>query len=139
MAGPVHLMPVDYVSAATLHISRKEEAAGRTFHLYNPDEPTFAEAAEPLRSFGYPRVELRCDAWLERVTSDRDNAMVPLLDAFEMLTANSDGFYPPRTFPTPARPWRAPRSSARSSTRVTAPSSTSCTATTPSPTSRAVR
>ncbi|MGX1885812.1 thioester reductase domain-containing protein [Streptomyces sp. NPDC055287] len=95
MAGPVHLMPVDYVSAAILQISRKEEAAGRTFHLYNPDELTFAEAAEHLRSFGYPLAELRWDEWLERVTSDRDNAMVPLLDAFEMLTANSDGFYPP--------------------------------------------
>nr|WP_308315658.1 thioester reductase domain-containing protein [Streptomyces sp. ISL-100] len=95
MAGPLHLMPVDYVSAAILEISRKEEAAGRTFHLYNPDELTFAEAAEHLRSFGYPLGELPWDAWLERVTSDRDNAMVPLLDAFEMLSANSDGFYPP--------------------------------------------
>ncbi|MEU2245069.1 thioester reductase domain-containing protein [Streptomyces sp. NPDC018338] len=95
MVGPVHLMPVDYVSAAILAMSGKEAAAGRTFHLYNPSELTFAEAADHLRSFGYPLGELERDGWLELVRSDRGNALVPLLDAFEMLTADSSGFYPP--------------------------------------------
>ncbi|MEU1866659.1 thioester reductase domain-containing protein [Streptomyces gardneri] len=95
MVGPVHLMPVDYVSAAILTMSGREGAVGRTFHLYNPSELTFAEAAEHLRSFGYPLGELDRDAWLELVRSDRGNALVPLLDAFEMLTADSSGFYPP--------------------------------------------
>ncbi|MFB7587024.1 hypothetical protein [Streptomyces sp. NPDC056169] len=67
----------------------------RTFHLYNPSELTFAEAADHLRSFGYPLGELERDRWLELVRSDRGNALVPLLDAFELLTADSSGFYPP--------------------------------------------
>ncbi|WP_435860014.1 thioester reductase domain-containing protein [Streptomyces narbonensis] len=95
MVGPVHLMPVDYVSAAILAMSGREGAAGRTFHLYNPSELTLAEAADHLRSFGYPLGELDRDAWLELVRSDRGNALVPLLDAFELLTADSSGFYPP--------------------------------------------
>lgn len=27
--------------------------------------------------------------------SDRDNALLPLLHAFEMMTSDTDGFYPP--------------------------------------------
>ncbi|WP_329619726.1 thioester reductase domain-containing protein [Streptomyces sp. NBC_01255] len=95
MVGPVHLMPVDYVSAAILSMSGREGAVGRTFHLYNPSELTLAEAADHLRSFGYPLGELDRDDWLELVRSDRGNALVPLLDAFELLTADSSGFYPP--------------------------------------------
>ncbi|MFD6947793.1 type I polyketide synthase [Streptomyces roseolus] len=95
LAGPLHLMPVDYVSAAIVAISTREENTGRTFHLYNPAEFSFAEAAELLRAAGHRLDEYDRDAWLEKVTADRDNAMVPLLDAFEMVMTDNEGFYPP--------------------------------------------
>ncbi|NEE46388.1 hypothetical protein G3M55_17430, partial [Streptomyces sp. SID8455] len=33
--------------------------------------------------------------WTEAVRSDRSNALLPLLHAFEMMTSDTDGFYPP--------------------------------------------
>jgi len=35
-AGPLHVVPVDYVVAAALAITDDEKAAGRTFHLVDP-------------------------------------------------------------------------------------------------------
>ncbi|WP_343298773.1 thioester reductase domain-containing protein, partial [Streptomyces sp. SID1034] len=43
VGGRFHLLPVDYVSAAILHISRRPDADGRTFHLFNPSSVTLRE------------------------------------------------------------------------------------------------
>ena len=38
--SPLHLVPIDYVIDAAWHIARSEGAAGKTFHLVDPNPPT---------------------------------------------------------------------------------------------------
>ncbi|MEU2718007.1 thioester reductase domain-containing protein [Streptomyces sp. NPDC007205] len=89
------LMPVDYASAAILHISRQAGRDGRTFHVCSHTGLTLGTMVEELRAHGYTLDELDWDSWRARVTADPDNAMVPLFDAFEVMAAAPDAFYPP--------------------------------------------
>ncbi|MFF9106483.1 thioester reductase domain-containing protein [Streptomyces rubrogriseus] len=92
--GRFHLLPVDYVSAAITGISRQPGTVGRTFHLFNRSSLALSQCVEFLRSLGYELDEADWDTWSQIVTSG-DNALLPLLDAFEMMTSDTDGFYPP--------------------------------------------
>ncbi|MFE6623882.1 type I polyketide synthase [Streptomyces sp. NPDC057740] len=96
LAGSFHMVPVDYVSGTITTLATREEAAGCTFHLFNEQHQAFADLVDHLRSYGYELPVLDWDSWRERVRADRDNALVPLLDAFEALMAG-DGraTYPP--------------------------------------------
>ncbi|MER5967530.1 thioester reductase domain-containing protein [Streptomyces sp. NPDC002057] len=94
-SGRFHLLPVDYVSAAITTLSRQEETAGRTFHLFNQSSLSLAQSVEYLRDHGYPLAEEEWRSWNERVGAAGDNALRPLLHAFEMMTSDTDGFYPP--------------------------------------------
>ncbi|MFB7916130.1 thioester reductase domain-containing protein [Streptomyces sp. NPDC056061] len=89
------LMPVDYASAAILHISRQTGNDGRTFHVCGHTDLALGAVVEELRAHGYTLDELNWDGWRERVTADPENAVVPLLDAFEVMAAAPDAFYPP--------------------------------------------
>ncbi|MEU1815979.1 thioester reductase domain-containing protein [Streptomyces roseifaciens] len=95
LAGAVHAVPVDYVSSAIVTVSREAARTGGTYHLYNPSALSFTQFAGHLRSFGYSLDELDWRTWQERVTSDPDNAMTPLLEAFEVMVSDSGSFYPP--------------------------------------------
>ncbi|WP_374106408.1 thioester reductase domain-containing protein [Streptomyces sp. TRM70350] len=95
VGGRFHLLPVDYVSAAILRIASRPSAAGGTFHLFNPSSISLRECIRHLRSFGYSLTELDWNTWRARVHDDPANAMAPLLHAFEMMTADTDAFYPP--------------------------------------------
>ncbi|WP_462188935.1 MULTISPECIES: thioester reductase domain-containing protein [unclassified Frankia] len=96
LAGVVHMVPVDYVSTAIVALSTLRDTAGRTFHLYNRQNQTFAEFVDHLRSFGYHLPALDWDSWSARVRGDRKNAMFPLLDSFEGMNAgNGLATYPP--------------------------------------------
>ncbi|MGW6835954.1 thioester reductase domain-containing protein [Streptomyces sp. NPDC054949] len=92
--GRFHLLPVDYVSAAITGISRQPGAVGRTFHLFNQSSLALTRCAEFLRGLGYELDEVSWDNWNTTVKAG-DNALLPLLDAFEMMTSDTDGFYPP--------------------------------------------
>ncbi|MFH9002977.1 thioester reductase domain-containing protein [Streptomyces afghaniensis] len=95
LAGVVHMVPVDYVSAAVVALSR-QDTANRTFHLYNRQNQTFTEFVDHLRSFGYHLPEVDWNSWSARVRSDRKNAVVPLLDSFEGMNAGQGtATYPP--------------------------------------------
>ncbi|MEW1629075.1 thioester reductase domain-containing protein [Streptomyces sp. NPDC089173] len=94
LSAAVHPVPVDYVSEAVLTMSRQERAAGGTYHLSNPSSLEFAACVEHFRSAGYGLAELSWDDWYARVASDTDNAMNPLLDAFQVLATDSHRFYP---------------------------------------------
>ncbi|MEU3607771.1 thioester reductase domain-containing protein [Streptomyces sp. NPDC035033] len=96
LAGVLHMVPVDYVSGAIVTLSRRADAAGRTFHLYNRQDQTFTELVGHLRSLGYELPALDWESWSARVRADRKNAMVPLLDSFEGMNAGSGTTtYPP--------------------------------------------
>ncbi|MEV0638639.1 thioester reductase domain-containing protein [Streptomyces sp. NPDC050619] len=92
--GRFHLLPVDYVSAAITALSRRPETIGRTFHLFNRSALSLGQCAGFLRAIGYELDEEEWDTWTQKVKSG-DNALLPLLDAFEMMTSDTDGFYPP--------------------------------------------
>ncbi|MCZ7458832.1 type I polyketide synthase [Streptomyces sp. WMMC940] len=96
LAGSFHMVPVDYVSGTITTLATSDEAAGGTFHLFNEQEQAFADFIGYLRSYGYELPVVDWDSWRERVRADRDNALVPLLDAFEALMAGDDrATYPP--------------------------------------------
>ncbi|WP_327303706.1 thioester reductase domain-containing protein [Streptomyces sp. NBC_01298] len=96
LAGVLHMVPVDYVSAAITALAAREDTANRTFHLYNRQNQTFTEFVGHLRSLGYDLPELDWDTWSARVREDRKNAVVPLLDSFEGMNAGSGTTtYPP--------------------------------------------
>jgi thioester reductase-like protein len=95
LAGQFHLIPVDHVSAAVVALSTQDGSTGRTFHLYNDSSISLADCVRRLRERGY-RLEAREQQdWLAAVQLGRDNAMVPLLDAFALMTADAGTFYPP--------------------------------------------
>uniref|UniRef100_UPI0015F059EA thioester reductase domain-containing protein n=1 Tax=Streptomyces sp. WELS2 TaxID=2749435 RepID=UPI0015F059EA len=92
--GRFHLLPVDYVSAAIVSISGRPASAGGTFHLFNRDALSLGECVARLRALGYPLRDLDPEAWRDVVRSDRDNALLPLLHAFDLMTGDTDAFYP---------------------------------------------
>ncbi|AWI33196.1 polyketide synthase [Streptomyces tirandamycinicus] len=92
--GRFHLLPVDYVSAAILGISTRPQGAGGTYHLFNRSSLSLADCVTYLRRLGYRLDEADTDGWREAVRADRDNALQPLLHAFEMMTSDTDAFYP---------------------------------------------
>uniref|UniRef100_UPI002611B565 thioester reductase domain-containing protein n=1 Tax=uncultured Streptomyces sp. TaxID=174707 RepID=UPI002611B565 len=92
--GRFHLLPVDYVSAAILAVSTRPEGAGGTYHLFNRSSLGLADCVRYLRRLGYRLEEAEPQEWRAAVRADRDNALLPLLHAFEMMTSDTDAFYP---------------------------------------------
>ncbi|MEV7725717.1 thioester reductase domain-containing protein [Streptomyces sp. NPDC087917] len=95
VGGRFHLLPVDYVSAAITGLARKAETVGGTYHLFNQSSLALDESIGHLRSLGYELAEKQWVEWSEIVQGDRENALQPLLHAFEMMTSDTDAFYPP--------------------------------------------
>ncbi|MEV7059124.1 thioester reductase domain-containing protein [Streptomyces microflavus] len=93
--GRFHLLPVDYVSGAIVALSALPASDGGTFHLFNQSSLSLADCVRRLRDLGYGLRDLDHDSWAGAVRSDRSNALLPLLHAFEMMTSDTDGFYPP--------------------------------------------
>ncbi|MGP4052534.1 thioester reductase domain-containing protein, partial [Streptomyces sp. 2A115] len=94
LPGVFRLMPVDYASAALIAISRRAEAAGGSFHLYNDSHVAPVDIVARLRDHGYPLGELGHGAWFDLIASQPDNSASPLLEAVELLIADSESFYP---------------------------------------------
>ncbi|MGW4534275.1 thioester reductase domain-containing protein [Nocardia sp. NPDC004340] len=92
--GYFHLAPVDYVSAAIVALAAKPDAAERTFHLHNPLRVALPELVERLRAMGYPIEDRDRADWLAEIGANTDNALVPLLDAFEAMIGDTAAFYP---------------------------------------------
>ncbi|TQM85576.1 thioester reductase-like protein [Saccharothrix saharensis] len=89
--GTVPMVPVDYAAAAVVRLSRE---SGGVFHLYNPGRVSWREIVARLRAHGYRLEEREWARWRRDVLADRDNALIPLLDAFELMVADNAGFYP---------------------------------------------
>ncbi|MFF7166640.1 thioester reductase domain-containing protein [Streptomyces sp. NPDC008086] len=94
LPGVFRLMPVDYASAALVALSRTEDAAGGTFHLYNDTHVTLERIVTRLRAAGHHVAEIAQGDWFDLVRADPDNAVAPLLDAVELLIEDSESFYP---------------------------------------------
>ncbi|RBO85350.1 type I polyketide synthase [Nocardia puris] len=92
--GFFHLAPVDFVSAAIVEMAGRPEAAGRTFHLHNPSRVALPELVDRLRALGYSIADREHAEWAEAIGASGDNALVPLLDAFQAMIADTGAFYP---------------------------------------------
>jgi thioester reductase-like protein len=57
------LTPVDFVAAAMVRLSQNLTGAGRTFHLINPEAPSFGELLELTKASGYPIRIVAEDQW----------------------------------------------------------------------------
>uniref|UniRef100_UPI0038B3AB00 thioester reductase domain-containing protein n=1 Tax=Actinokineospora pegani TaxID=2654637 RepID=UPI0038B3AB00 len=94
LRGDLHMVPVDFAASALVQLSRQPAQSARTFHIDNRDHLSFATLADHLADFGYPLQELPVGQWRSRITADRDNPLITLLDAFDMMLAEPEGFYP---------------------------------------------
>jgi thioester reductase-like protein len=83
----VHLQPapIDYVAAAVVEAAARPHLYGRTFHLVNDTEMTWAELFGAVREFGYPLELLPFGEWRERITG-RDSGTIALLGLVPFLT-----------------------------------------------------
>ncbi|MEU3619134.1 thioester reductase domain-containing protein, partial [Streptomyces sp. NPDC006872] len=85
------MVPVDYVSAAVLALSRT--ANGETFHLFNPVAIGFADMVARLRESGYVLDEVSWDEFVATVRADRDNALFPVIDIFRSYMTAGEALY----------------------------------------------
>jgi thioester reductase-like protein len=86
------MVPVDYVSAAILALSRTA-SSGQTFHLFNPVAVSFANMVARLRESGYVLDEVPWDEFIAIVRADRDNALFPMIDFFRGYMTAGEALY----------------------------------------------
>jgi thioester reductase-like protein len=86
------VVPVDYVAAAIVALSRRDRAVGGTFHLCNPERLSFATVVAGLTADGYPTTELPPRLWADMVRADPGNAAYPVLDIFSNILLNPGGW-----------------------------------------------
>ncbi len=82
----LNLIPVDYVSASIVTLSRLAGSANQIFHLDNPDFLQYPQLAEWLCTFGYPLRGMDVEQWLRELTqatsNSAENALAALLPLF---------------------------------------------------------
>ena len=59
----LNIVPVDYVSKAVVHLSRRSNALGRVFHLSHSHPVPWRDLVAWIRSFGYPMQPMPYDQW----------------------------------------------------------------------------
>lgn len=80
------LVPVDYVSAAVVALSRQPRSAGRTFHLAGERPLRMDTAVTRLRALGHAVEDVPPADWLAATEADPGNAAFPLLAAMAAET-----------------------------------------------------
>ncbi|WP_199743985.1 type I polyketide synthase [Verrucosispora sp. FIM060022] len=94
LGGSVPLVPVDHVAASIIALSTDSKQIGSTYHLYNRERVAWSDILDRLRAHGHLLPVTSWAEWHAAVLADRDNALYPLLDAFELMVADTDAFYP---------------------------------------------
>lgn len=77
----VFMTPVDYISEAVVHLSRKKESAGKSYHLVTADTLTWAEIFN-LVSYLYPLEIVPIEQWYEdlsKTVDEKENVLSPFL------------------------------------------------------------
>ncbi|QHY94909.1 Linear gramicidin synthase subunit D [Streptomyces sp. S4.7] len=80
------LVPVDYVSAAVVALSRQPRSAGRTFHIAGERPLRMDTAVARLRALGHAVGDVPAADWLAATEADPGNAAFPLLAAMAAET-----------------------------------------------------
>jgi thioester reductase-like protein len=73
------LVPVDYLAAAIVALSRQERSAGKAFHLLSPQEISWRELVGWARSLDYALDVVPFAEWLARAKRDASTAELPHL------------------------------------------------------------
>lgn len=81
------MIPVDYVSKAVVHLSRRGNSLGKVFHLAHSRPVSWRELVVWIRSFGYPMQTIPYDKWrtqLLELGRLKENAAYFLLPLFSL-------------------------------------------------------
>ncbi|HLO47640.1 MAG TPA: amino acid adenylation domain-containing protein [Kamptonema sp.] len=87
----IHMIPVDYVSQAIVHLSLKSESLGKVFHCVNPSPLPFNNLIHQIRELGYSIEQIAYEKWLNLLLDldiTHGNALTPLIS---LLTENKKG------------------------------------------------
>jgi thioester reductase-like protein len=70
------LTPIDFVTPAIVHLSRRRDSPGKAFHLVNPAPIPWDRLVEWMRSFGYPIEAIPYEDWLRKFrNADESNVL----------------------------------------------------------------
>ena len=88
----LNMIPVDYVSKAIVHLSRRGDSLGKVFHLAHSRPVAWGELVAWIRSFGYPIQPLPYEKWrtqLLELGRVKENAAHFLLPLFSLSLAQA--------------------------------------------------
>jgi thioester reductase-like protein/FkbH-like protein len=79
----ISMAPVDFVSRAVVHLSRREDSAGRIFHVVSPHPMHWKRLVDGLDSHGLPLQRMSYASWRSRlvaaVAQGTQNSLQPLV------------------------------------------------------------
>lgn len=80
----IDMAPVNYISRAIVHLSRRAKSLGKAFHLVNPHPLHLSELINEINLLGYPIQQTSYDKWQAQLLSidSQENALSPLISLF---------------------------------------------------------
>src|SRR5207249_3871013 len=92
-----NLTPVDYVARAMVHLARRPDAFGKTYHVLNPHTPRWIEVVQWVRDCGYPIGDCELTDWLRDIGSPEigRRAADPVARALMLANGSLDWFKHP--------------------------------------------
>ena len=84
------LAPVDWVSRAIVHLSRRRSSLGTVFHLFNPEPSPLSALFDALATLGYALRRLPYRAWRSELVASVEQGRENALAAFMPLLAPRD-------------------------------------------------
>jgi thioester reductase-like protein len=83
-------VPVDYVSQAIVHLSKRPQSLTKAFHLVHPYPMRKVEFFEHIQACGYPLKKLPYPQWreilLQQEQASTENALIPFLPLYKEET-----------------------------------------------------
>ncbi|MCR5666986.1 MAG: thioester reductase domain-containing protein [Eubacterium sp.] len=76
----LHMTPVDYIARAIAHISQKEEAISKNFHLINPVPLPLGKLVTAIRRCGYPLHYTTFRRWKKKLDEAQNTNVLAMLD-----------------------------------------------------------
>ncbi|SDB09866.1 non-ribosomal peptide synthetase [Eubacterium oxidoreducens] len=76
----LHMTPVDYIADAIAHISQKEEAISKNFHLINPVPLPLGKLVSSIRRCGYPLRYTTFKRWKTKLDAAQNTNVLAMLD-----------------------------------------------------------
>ncbi|WP_245758995.1 thioester reductase domain-containing protein [Xenorhabdus koppenhoeferi] len=81
------IVPVDYVAASLVHISRKPESNGKFFNLFNPEQVSIRQFFDWVQDFGYILNPVPFDEGKEKILALNDtHPLYPLIPLIRDMT-----------------------------------------------------